>query len=239
MNKILLGFIIAILGMQVTQADVPLLPVKVNLHDKSSLQRGARFFMNYCSGCHSLRYMRYNRMAKDLGLTTFTGEIDTDLLSNNLIFTAAKVEDPIENSMPPVDARQWFGRVPPDLSLSERQHGSAWIYTYLKSFYVDKARPFGSNNTLVPNVSMPNILSPLIGKVILLPNESRLLLVKSGEMNEQEFDSALQDLVTFLSYVSEPVKLVRYRIGRYIMMFLLVFIVVAYQLKKFYWRDIK
>lgn len=244
MNKILLSFIFAICGLHVAEAAVALLPVTINLHNTASLQRGAKFFMNYCSGCHSLRYMRYNRMANDLGLTTFTGEIDNDLLSNNLIFTTAKVEDPIENSMPPADAQQWFGRVPPDLSLSARQHSPAWIYTYLKSFYVDKNRPFGTNNILVPNVSMPNILGPLIGKVILIPNAqeqstSRLLLVRAGVMNEQEFDSALQDLVTFLTYVSEPVKLIRYRMGVFVILFLLVFIAVAYRLKKFYWRDIK
>jgi len=237
---------VVLLWMQVANADVALLPVTIDLHDTESMQRGAKMFMNYCSGCHSLHYMRYNRMAKNLGLTTFTGEIDTDLLFNNLIFTTAKIEDPIEISMLPVDARQWFGRAPPDLSLSARQFGPAWLYTYLKSFYVDKTRPFGANNLLVPDVGMPNSLAPLAGKVIAVPEPGHadgstksLLLVEPGEMTEQQFDSAIRDLVTFLTYVSEPVKLERRRIGWFVVLFLVVFLIIAYQLKKFYWRDVK
>ncbi len=239
--------ILAMCCLQVSASeDVELLPISINLQDTEKLQRGAKVYMNYCSGCHSLRYMRYNRMAKDLGLTSFAGDIDAGLLVNNLIFTKATVYDPIVNSMPAVDARQWFGRVPPDLSLTARERGPAWIYTYLKSFYLDKNRPFGANNVLVPDVSMPNILAPLIGTVIMQhqqDNENhtlpmRLVLVSPGEMSQQQFDSTLEDLVTFLTYVAEPVKLVRYRIGLVVMLFLFVFLIVAYQLKRTYWRDI-
>ena len=248
MNKIVLYLMICLgLWVQVAMADVELLPIVIDVQDKEKLQRGAKIFMNYCSGCHSLRYMRYNRMAKDLGLTTFTGDLDSDLLVNNLIFTAAKIHDPIENSMPAADARQWFGRVPPDLSLSAREHGPEWLYTYLKSFYADTNRPFGANNALVPDVSMPNILAPLEGHVIAeqqtrgldyqLPR--RLVLVEQGEMSQQQFDSTLQDLVTFLVYVAEPVQLIRYRIGRVVILFLCIFLIVAYQLKKFYWLRLK
>ena len=247
MNKIVISLmIVATSWMHVAIADVALLPIVIDVQDKEKLQRGAKIFMNYCSGCHSLRYMRYNRMAKDLGLTTFTGEVDSDLLVNNLVFTTAKIHDPIKNSMPASGARQWFGRVPPDLSLSARERTPEWLYTYLKSFYADESRPFGSNNVLVPDVSMPNILAPLEGKIIAAEpvNRSnyqlpmRLVLVKQGEMSQQQFDSTLQDLVTFLVYVAEPAQLIRYRVGGVVLLFLCLFLIVAYQLKVFYWRNI-
>ena len=134
MSKIIYCLILLFSLVPVGSADVELLPIAIDLHDKEKLQRGAKIFMNYCSGCHSLRFMRYNRMATDLGLITFSGAIDSDLLISNLIFTTAKEQDPIVNSMPATDARQWFGRLPPDLSLSARERGAEWIYTYLKSF---------------------------------------------------------------------------------------------------------
>jgi len=248
MNKLVVYLfgVMSIACVEAASVDIEMLPIDINLKDKAALQRGAGLFMNYCSGCHSLRYMRYNQMAKDLGLTTFDGQLDKDLLKNNLIFTTASVFDPIQISMPEVDARQWFGRLPPDLSLSARERGTDWIYTYLKSFYLDKSRPFGANNLLVPDVGMPNILAPLEGEVIRVTQGERsdssvnasLLLVEKGEMTEHQFDSALQDLVTFLAYVGEPAKLVRYRIGVGVLIFLGIFLIVAYRLKKNYWRDI-
>lgn len=246
MKKILLCLILMISWIQIAVADAELIPVTIDLQDSEKLQRGARIFMNYCSGCHSLRYMRYNRMANDLGLTTFTGDIDSDLLVSNLIFTTAKVYDPIQNSMPAEDARQWFGRVPPDLSLSARERGAEWLYTYLKSFYFDKKRPFGANNALVPDVAMPNVLAPLEGRVIAEPQADsanqrlpmHLVLIERGEMTEQQFDSTLQDLVTFLVYVGEPAQLVRHRIGVIVILFLCIFLIVAYLLKRAYWRGL-
>lgn len=230
-----------------TADEVKLLPIEIDLHDQAKLQRGAQLFMNYCSGCHSLRYLRYNRMAFDLGLVTFDGELDTDLLRNNLIFTHANENDPIEISMPATDARQWFGVTPPDLSLKARERGAAWLYTYLKSFYADPARPFGTNNLLIPNVAMPNVLAPLAGEVIAVKEKeigkqslvSHLVLVSSGRMNEQEFNSCLQDLVTFLVYVGEPAKLIRYRIGIPVLVFLSIFLFIAYRLKRIYWKNIR
>lgn len=243
MNKFLLFLCVLIFPLKVAFADEGLFPININIRDTARLQRGAKIFMNYCSGCHSLRFMRYNRMATDLGLTSFTGEIDNDLLINNLIFTKATVYDPIVNSMSEEDARQWFGKVPPDLSLKARERGAAWLYTYLKSFYVDKARPFGTNNTLLPDVAMPNVLAPLEGTVIVEEKKSkkqslRLVLIEQGEMNQNEFDSTLQDLVTFLVYVAEPAKLTRYRVGVFVLIFLGVFLIVGYQLKKIYWKNI-
>lgn len=220
-----------------------LFPVAIDLHDKEALQRGAKLFMNYCSGCHSLRYLRYNRMANDIGLMTFDGEIDKDLLVNNLIFTRSKPEDPIEISMPSADARQWFGVDPPDLSLEARKRSPEWIFTYLKSFYADSSRPFGTNNILIPGVAMPNILEPLAGKVVLSdpqapPSLSQLVLIKEGGMTEQEFDNALEDLVTFLAYVGDPVKITRHRIGVGVLIFLSILLLVVYRLKKVYWKNL-
>jgi ubiquinol-cytochrome c reductase cytochrome c1 subunit len=243
-------FIIAVIVISnatiAADASVDLKSIRVDLHNKASLQRGARYFMNYCSGCHSLNYLRYSQMAKDLGLTTFDGSIDSDLLINNLIFTESSAHDPIKIAMPEEDARQWFGRLPPDLSLTARERSADWIYTYLKSFYKDKSRPFGSNNLLVPDVSMPNVLAHLQGEVIgvkrqgaidVLP-DVQLVMVEKGAMTQSQFDSILQDLVTFLVYASEPHKLTRYNIGMGVMIFLLVLAVFAYLLKREYWRKI-
>lgn len=241
---VLLGWIGVSLAYASASMGINLQPITIDLQDKAKLQRGAKMFMNYCSGCHALRYMRYNRMAQDLGLTTFDGEVDSDLLYSNLIFTKAKIQDPIQISMLPTDALKWFGIVPPDLSLTVRERSASWVYTYLKTFYVDKSRPFGANNLLIADVSMPNILEPLAGRYIAVNAEnqpdpkaiSHLLLIEKGSMNQHEFDSAVQDLVTFLAYVAEPVKLVRYHIGVMVLVYLGIFLIIAYLLKKAYWQ---
>ncbi|MFC3908793.1 cytochrome c1 [Legionella dresdenensis] len=223
LTALILTFVSTILSAS-GAGSVSLLPVKINVNDKAALQRGAQFFMNYCSGCHSLRYLRYNRMARDLGLTTFTGEVDDDLLVNNLIFTSAKIADPIQISMPASEARKWFGVAPPDLSLIARVRSASWLYTYLKSFYGDQSRPFGANNHLIPDVAMPNILQPLID-----PGSRE-------KMSAEAFDRTLQDLVTFLVYTSEPDQLIRYRLGGWVLGFLCFFLILCYGLKKIYWQ---
>ncbi len=234
------------IGLLFAASTPTLLPFHLDLHDRPKLQRGAKVFMNYCSGCHSLRYLRYNRLANDLGLSTFDGRVDENLLYNNLIFTTAKLADPVQIAMPPEDARQWFGVLPPDLSLVARERGPHWLFTYLKSFYADKNRPFGTNNLLVPGAAMPNVLEPLIGKVVLatsassgaLPTSSQLTLLQPGEMSPQEFDSNLEDLITFLVYVGEPARLVRYRLGSAVLIFLSILLLCAWRLKKNYWKNI-
>lgn len=225
---------------------IPMLPVKLDLHDQAGLQYGAKIFMNYCSGCHSLKYMRYSKMANDLGLTTFEGELDKELLFNNLVFTRAKIHDPIKIALPATDAKQWFGAAPPDLSLIARVRGASWLYTFLKSFYSDPTRPFGSNNLLIPGVAMPNVLAPLAGNVIAIRENNQkeapidhLLSFGDGEMTAQEFDNALENLVNFLVYVGEPVQLIRYRIGSFIIAFLGVLLIVVYLLKRSYWRRLR
>lgn len=244
-----LALLILILVSPVSFAKEPnLYHVKVDLKDKEKLQRGARYFMNYCSGCHSLKYIRYSRLGKDLNLLTFDGDLDEALLYNNLIFTQAKVHDPIQVSMQPENARQWFGVIPPDLSLITRVRGTDWIYTYLKSFYEDPSRPFGTNNLLIPEVAMPNVLSPLIGQVKAIKNEDTthhdedaltLIHVKPGEMTESEFDGVIEDLVTFLAYVAEPEKLLRHQIGYFVLFYLLVLLALVYPLKRLYWKRLK
>jgi len=189
-------------------ASPALLPVVTHVADKKSLQRGAEFFMNYCAGCHGLRYLRYNQLEYDLDLR--------------------KKSDysPILASIPESDAKRWFGQVPPDLSLVAKAPGAAWVYTYLKSFYIDTSRPFNTNNVLFRDVAMPNVLAPLVGEMRLVPDVmhddvySHLLLKHTGLMTEQQFDNVLQDLVTFLVYVAEPSILIRYRIG-FIVLFVL------------------
>lgn len=195
--------------------------LSIDIRDKPSLQRGARLFMNYCSGCHSLSYLRYNRMAEGLGLTSFSGQIDEGLLKNNLIFTQATIHDPIQIAMPAEDAKQWFGIVPPDLSLIVREKGSEWLYNYLRDFYKDDSRPFGTNNYLVPDVAMPNILVTL-----------------RDEIPTRQFDASLLDLVTFLAYVSEPTQIERYSMGFYVIGFLVILFLATLSLKRVYWRKI-
>lgn len=214
---------------------VPLLSLNIDTQNKAALQRGARLYMNYCSGCHSLKYFRYNAMAKGLGLTTFTGEINKPLLVNHLIFTQSQPTDPIEISLSKEDARQWFGIVPPDLSLTARSRGIAWLYAYLNSFYEDPNKPFRTNNLIYPDVAMPDVLSPLRGTVRLDPlNQGQLIRIEKGLMDEREFQHTLKDLVTFLAYVAEPIRDDRQTLGYLVLVFLLVLLVVTYLLKRSY-----
>ncbi|CAM4466649.1 MAG: Ammonia monooxygenase gamma subunit [Legionella sp.] len=214
----------------------------VAIANMPSLQRGAKVFMNYCSGCHSLTYLRYNQMAEGLGLVDFDGRVDENLLKNNLIFTEALVNEPMRIALPPEDAKQWFGVVPPDLSLIARAKGADWLFSYLKSFYTDNSRPFGVNNLLVPGVAMPNILEPLIGEMTLVratqEHAAQLSLVKEGELSSAQLDGLLQDLVNFLVYVGEPTQAARHQLGYFVLAFLLVFLLVVLGLNRLYWQKI-
>lgn len=216
----------------------------VDLSNKASLQRGAQLFVNYCMGCHSAQYQRYNRLAKDLGLSD-------DQVRNNLIFTAgAKVGDTMKNAMPKENAKKWFGAAPPDLSLIARSRGVDYIYTYLRTFYLDDTRPWGVNNVVFPSVGMPHVLWELQGWQMPVfetmtdgeGHEKKVIagveLVKQGSMSPPEFDAAMADLVNFLSYVGEPMQLERKRLGVWVLAFLIVAFVVFYFLKKEYWKDV-
>jgi len=223
-------------------ASVHLDKAPIDLTDTPSLQRGVKWFMNYCLGCHSTQYQRYSRVAEDL-------QIPSELMRENLIFTGAKIGELIENSIPGKDAAKWFGAAPPDLTLVARVRGADWLYTYLRSFYVDESRPFGVNNTVFPAVGMPHVLQELQGvphktyETRLVDGESKQVYVGiktdgSGELSTEEYDQAVADLVNFLVYSGEPVQVERQQLGFWVMGFLVIFFVLSYLLKKEYWRDI-
>ncbi len=212
----------------------------IDLTDEAALQRGAKYFVNYCQGCHSMKYFRYERM-QDFGLSK-------KQIEQNLIFGDHKIGELMTTSMPALDSADWFGKAPPDLTLTARlKHGGAdWIYTYLKSFYVDESRPFGVNNVVFPNVGMPHVLMELQGvqEATIEKDEhgnkhvAELKLVKPGRMSAEEYDEMARDLAAFMTHVAEPMKLERQQLGIWVMLFLLVFFVLSILLKKEFWKDV-
>jgi len=224
-------------------ANVPLDKANNDLTDKASLQNGAKMFMNYCFGCHSTQYQRYERVANDL-------EIPVDLMKENLIFDPeAKIGSLIVNAMPAEQAASWFGAPPPDLTLVARVRGADWLYTYLRTFYEDPSRPFGVNNIVFPSVGMPHVLEELQGiptpiyATHIVDGEEVEVVVGtetdgSGELSTGEYDDAVRDLVNFLVYSGDPVKLERHAMGWWVMAFLVLFTIIVVLLKKEYWRDV-
>ncbi len=217
----------------------PLQKAHIDLHDQASLQRGAKYFVNYCMGCHSLQYMRYNRLAADLG-------IDEISLRENLLFGDAKPGDLMENAMRPEDKLKWFGVVVPDLTLVTRWRSPDWVYTYLKSFYLDPTRPFGVNNVLFPLVGMPHALGDLQGQqepefvkdAAGKPMVEGVKLIKQGLLSPKEYDAMVRDITAFLTYAGEPIQLERQRLGFYVLLFLAFLFVIAYYMKKEFWKDV-
>ncbi len=242
MKKLIVLFLMVVmpaLGLA-AGGNVHLEEADIDPTDQASLQRGAKFFVNYCLGCHSAKYQRYNRMAQDIGLTE-------EQVKANLMFTTDKIGDTMEIAMSPDAANRYFGTTPPDLSLIARSRGVDWLYTYLRSFYIDESRPFGVNNIVFKDVGMPHVMLDLQGwqKAVFKENEhggepvfERFELVKPGAMTPEQFDGALLDLVNFLDYVGEPYKLERQRLGVKVLLFLAFFFVIAYLLKKEYWKDV-
>ncbi len=209
-----------------------------NVNDKASLQRGAKLFFNYCVGCHSLKYARYSRIAEDLGLS------EKEVM-DNLNFTGAKFGEPVISHMPEDSAATFFGKAPPDLSLEVRAKGADWVYGYLNAFYLDPTRPVGWNNTVFPNASMPNPLWELQGlqtaemkKVDGEEVVEKLELAQPGKLSPAQFKQATRDLTSFLEYVAEPAALQRQRYGIWVLLFLVGFTLLAYALKKEYWKDV-
>ncbi|MBC9252118.1 cytochrome C [Pseudomonas alcaligenes] len=259
MKKLFAAFVFAALpalALASSGHEVHLDQVDIDLTDKAALQDGARTFANYCMGCHSAKFQRYERVATDLG-------IPEALMMENLVFTGAKIGDHMQNGMRPQDAKVWFGAAPPDLTLVARVRGTDWLYTYLRSFYEDSTRPWGVNNKVFPNVGMPNVLvglqgrqvvgckqvqvveegkkqfDPLTGAPITHEACDQLTIVpKSGTQTEAEFDETVHNLVTFLAYSANPVKLESQRIGTYVLLYLAFFFVFAYLLKREYWKDV-
>ncbi len=229
------------------------LPADVNPNDPVSLQRGVQVYVNYCLGCHGASYMRYNRL-RDLGLTD-------QQIRDNLIFADAKVGDLMKTAMDPKNAKEWFGTTPPDLTVVARSRSSAdgsgadWLYSYLRGFYRDASRPTGWNNIVFANVAMPHVLYGLQGEQVLKtevverrfgPREEeverhevqKLVLDKPGAMTPVEYDRMVSDLVNFLTYMGEPARATRETLGIYVLIFLGVLFVLAYALKKEFWKDV-
>ena len=249
MKKIILMMLFAVMPVSVLAAGggVQLDKMEANVADRTSLQRGAKTYMNYCAGCHSTEFQRYERVATDLG-------IPEDLMMENLVFTDAKYGSLMKNAMLKGESKNWFGAAPPDLTLVARVRGTDWLYTYLRTFYVDASRPWGVNNKAFPDVAMPHALLELQGGMIdtcgkggsasvdpltgnktcgLVPDPSL-----KGSQSPEEFDQTVYDLVNFLSYSAEPMQLERQRLGLYVLLFLAFFFIPAYLLKREYWKDV-
>lgn len=212
------------------------LKAPLDITDYASLQRGARLFMNECSGCHSLKYTRYDSLAKGIQITDESGKVLDQIVKDNLMFVGDSLTSPIETAMRSKDAANWFGMAPPDLTLEARYRGPDWIYNYLLSFYVDPSRPWGVNNLVFPEVAMPHVLLELQGEQV--KTKDGLKLVTQGSMTPEQYQAAVADLVNFLYFVSEPNQSERHRIGGWVLVFLGIFVVFSYLLKREYWKDV-
>jgi ubiquinol-cytochrome c reductase cytochrome c1 subunit len=210
----------------------------------ASLQRGASGFVNYCSGCHSLKYVRWSRLAADLN-------IPDAMLAEQLLPPGAKSTDYMVAGFPKADAENWFGKVPPDLSLVARSRGTTWVYQFLKGFYADPTRATGTNNLVLEGAAMPAVLSSLEGvkAAVFAGHEGeasghggkaveRFETLAEGSLTPAEYDAFVRDIVNFLDYASDPSQAWRRAMGIWVVLFLLVFTGFAWFLKKEYWKDV-
>ncbi len=234
---------------------IPCDTMEPDLTDKESLQRGAKWFGNYCMGCHSAKYSRYERVADDLG-------IPHDLMMDNLVFGDQRIGQLMSIAMPADKSKAWFGATPPDLTLVARARNPEWLYTYLRNFYADESRPTGVNNKVFDKVAMPHVMmelqglpecapgpvidghghvkrDPVTGQVVSEdPCGSLQVGTVTGAMSQEEFDQAIYDLVNFLEYIAEPMAEERKTLGVYVLLFIAVFFVFAYLLNREYWKGI-
>ena len=218
-----------------------LAPANANVRNTPSLQRGAKYFVNYCLGCHSAQYVRYNKLAEGLQLTE-------DQLISSLIFSDQQPFDTMTNAMRSEDAERWFGIDPPDLSLIARARGVDYLYNFLRGFYVDETSPTGANNVVLPNTAMPHVLWELqglrrpvyeqTGEDGSAPVLTGFEVVRPGLLSEAEYDQVARDIVNFLAYIGEPMKLERQSLGIRVIGFLLVFLLLAWMLKREIWKDV-
>ena len=216
--------------------------------DMGALQHGAKLFVNYCLNCHSAAYMRFNRLT-DIGLTE-------QQIKDYLLFTTDKVGQTMKASIEPAQAEKWFGSTPPDLTLMARSrsgpHGSGadYLYTYLRTYYRDDSKATGWNNLAFPNVAMPHVMHELQGErrpvfeIIKVNGHDVQTLkgweqVKPGRMSAQEYDEAVADLVNFMQWMAEPGQKTRVRVGVWVMLFLLIFLIAAWRLNASYWKDVR
>lgn len=240
-----LFLLVPVASFAAAAGDIPLRSAEVDITDHASLQRGARLFVNYCLSCHSARYMRYNQMAKGLGLTE-------DQVQDNLMFAADKVTEPMNVAMTTSDANRWFGNPPPDLSVIARSRGADWLYTYMLTFYKDDdpSRPYGVNNLVFKDVGMPDVLWELRGIQVLVHREvsdahgaktasiDDLELLTPGKRTPAEFSRDLRDLVNFLVFIGEPAQAKRQRVGLWVLAFIILFFILSYALYREYWKDV-
>ena len=229
---------------------------KPEFNNMESLQLGALTFINHCYGCHSLKYSRWGRIAKDL-------DIPEEIFTDNLVFgKGVKLGDRMTGSMKSADSESWFGIAPPDLSLITRLHGSDWVYTYLRTFYEDSSKPYGVNNLVYPGAAMPNVLASMQGQQILSCKDVPVIasnggvrrdefgnditkekcgylktIAGSGTLSEQEFDEVIFNLVNFMTYIGDPSRSDRERIGWYVILFFIVFTAFSYLLFREYQKD--
>ena len=224
-------------------AEVHLDSAPINLKDTASLQRGAKTFVNYCLNCHNAQFMRYSHLTQ-IGLTE-------QQIKDNLMFTTDKIGDTMVSALDPADAKDWFGGVPPDLTLSARVRGSDWLYTYLRGFYRDDTSTTGWNNTVFKNVAMPHVLHDLQGtQEKAKVGEKRghdgkmepvmkLGIDRAGSMTPGEYDRYIADLVNYMTYMAEPARVQRTQLGVLVLFFLVIAFFLTLWLKHEYWKDVK
>lgn len=236
--------LIALTGTAFAATELEFLEAGNDPDNTESLQRGARNFMNYCSGCHSAEYVRYNTIARGLDLSE-------DQVINNLMFNAEKTHETIQRAMPADGAARWFGKSPPDLSLIARSKSPDYIYSFLKGFYIEGSSPTGVNNLYLAGTSMPHVLGDLEGfkSAVFVEGEANAdgvapLVFESyepvvaGSLTAEEYDVFVRDTVNFLEYISEPVRSTRRVLGVWVLMFLGFFLIIAIMLKKQIWKDV-
>lgn len=206
------------------------------LQSTASMQNGAKLFVNYCLNCHAAAYLRYNRLT-EIGLTE-------EQIRTNLLFAGDKVGDLMKVSVDARQAKDWFGAMPPDLTLVARSRagsqgsGADYLYTYLRGFYRDETKATGWNNTVFPSVAMPHVLWELQGEQVM-GADHKLSLAKPGTLDAKAYDDAMGDLVAFMQWMAEPVQFQRTKLGMAVLAFLLVLTFFAYRLNAAFWKNVK
>ncbi|RLA21556.1 MAG: cytochrome c1 [Gammaproteobacteria bacterium] len=239
MKKLLQSCLLLLMPLGVfASAGIELESADIDLTDKASLENGAHLYVQYCLGCHSSKYIRYLNLSDDF-------DIDQQEILDKVAPEGAGIYDKMLTAMNRHDATKWFGTPPPDLSLIARSRGADWLYSYLRGFYADPKKPLGVNNAVFPDVGMPNPLWKLQGtqQPIYETVDGQEVITElerdeNGSMSADEFDKSVNDIVNFLVYAGEPAQLERQSMGKYVLLFIFMFGVIAYLLKKEYWKDI-
>lgn len=250
MKKLAISLILTLVpALALANSDVQLLDIQADHTNKESLQNGAKMFVNYCMGCHSLKYMRYERVATDLGIPPELMQEHLNFAGKPIgdIYASKKIGELMTIAADEKTQKRWFGATPPDLTLATRARGGPdWMYTYLMSFYKDDSRPYGVNNKVFKDVGMPHVLADLQGlqecEVHVDEHNAKQVgkckITQPGSMTREEYEIAVYDLVNFLDYAAEPYKSVRTALGLKVLAFVLLFLFVAVLLNREYWKDI-